>query len=75
MSAPLRPRQCQTPQARQWFILAGVTFATLASGAEVVVQPGQTVPQADGSLRTEILSGLNAGDQVIRPVLTQGAGQ
>ncbi|SIT10699.1 efflux RND transporter periplasmic adaptor subunit [Insolitispirillum peregrinum] len=54
---------------------SGVTFATLASGAEVVVQPGQTMPQADGSLRTEILSGLNAGDQVIRPVLTQGAGQ
>lgn len=31
MSAPLRPRQRQTPQARQWFILAGVTFATLAA--------------------------------------------
>ena len=41
---------------------AGVSFVRLTSGAEIVVQPGE---RADD--RTEILSGLQAGDVVVTP--------
>lgn len=40
----------------------GLTFATLADGVRVVVQPGRAV---EGGV--EILSGLKAGDEVVTP--------
>lgn len=40
----------------------GVSYVKLKDGTEVVVQPG---PPVDGGI--EILSGLNEGDQVVRP--------
>ena len=41
---------------------AGVSFVRLTSGAEIVVQPGGSVDD-----KTEILSGLQAGDVVVTP--------
>lgn len=41
---------------------AGITFVTLKSGEEIVVQLG--LPSADG---VEVLSGLKAGDVIVKP--------
>lgn len=41
----------------------GLSFATLKSGTQVVVQPGR--PRLDGTV--EILSGLNVGDSIVLP--------
>lgn len=47
---------------------SGVDFATLQGGAEVPVQTGEAVPAAgDAPGGIEVLSGLNAGDVLLRP--------
>jgi len=45
---------------------AGVNYVRLASGDEVVVQPGETRDDGDGK-GVEILSGLNDGDRLAAP--------
>lgn len=46
---------------------AGVDLVRLASGALVPVQRGMERPLEDGSPGVEILSGLHAGDELVRP--------
>lgn len=46
---------------------SGLTFATLASGAEVPVQLGHPVAGTTGEPLVEVLSGLKAGDALIAP--------
>ncbi|MEX3006960.1 efflux RND transporter periplasmic adaptor subunit [Hoeflea sp. TYP-13] len=49
----------------------GLNYVRLAQAdgqpLDIVVQPGLTLPQGDGSAQVEILSGIKTGDELIRP--------